>query len=52
MCFCISTVKHSYGTYKNKVTDFVSKPLTAVFGDDWGKIFTGALGDSSVAGLV
>ena len=22
----------------NKVTDFVSKPLTAVFGDDWGKI--------------
>jgi hypothetical protein len=36
----------------NKVTDFVSKPLTAVFGDDWGKIFTGALGDSSVAGLV
>jgi hypothetical protein len=36
----------------NKVTDFVSKPLTAVFGEQWGNIFTGALGDSSVAGLV
>jgi hypothetical protein len=40
------------GESLKKVTDFVSKPLTAVFGDDWGKIFTGALGDSSVAGLV
>jgi hypothetical protein len=40
------------GESLKKVTDFVSKPLTAVFGEQWGNIFTGALGDSSVAGLV
>ena len=40
------------GESLKKVTEFVSKPLTAVFGEQWGNIFTGALGDSSVAGLV
>jgi len=40
------------GESLKKVTDFVSKPLTSVFGEQWGNIFTGALGDSSVAGLV
>ena len=42
----------SVGTALTNITDFVSKPLTAVFGDALGSVFTGALGDSSVAGLV
>jgi hypothetical protein len=40
------------GEALKKVTNFVKTPLTEVFGKDWGNIFTGALGDSSVAGLV
>ena len=40
------------GKALTNITDFVSKPLTAVFGDTLGSVFTGALGDSSVAGLV
>ena len=40
------------GESLNKITNFVKTPLTEVFGKDWGNIFTGALGDSSVAGLV
>jgi tetratricopeptide (TPR) repeat protein len=42
----------SVGKALTNITEFVSKPLTAVFGDTLGPIFTGALGDSSVAGLV
>ena len=42
----------SVGNALTNITDFVSKPLTAVFGDALGSVFTGALGDSSVAGLV
>ena len=42
----------SVGTALTNITDFVSKPLTAVFGDNLGSVFTAALGDSSVAGLV
>jgi hypothetical protein len=40
------------GESLNKITSFVKTPLTQVFGEQWGNIFTGAIGDSSVAGLV
>lgn len=40
------------GESLNKITNFVKTPLTQVFGETWGNVFTGALGDSSVAGLV
>jgi len=40
------------GESLNKITNFVRTPLTQIFGKEWGNIFTGALGDSSVAGLV
>jgi hypothetical protein len=40
------------GESLNKITNFVKTPLTQVFGSTLGNIFTGALGDSSVAGLV
>jgi hypothetical protein len=40
------------GESLKKVTDFVKTPLTQVFGNEWGNVFAGALGDSSVAGLV
>ena len=40
------------GESLKKVTDFVKTPLTQVFGDNWGNVFAGALGDASVAGLV
>ena len=40
------------GESLNKITSFVQTPLTQVFGKEWGSIFTGALGESSMAGLV
>jgi hypothetical protein len=40
------------GSSLNKITNFIKTPLTEVFGETFGNIFTGALGDSSVAGLV
>lgn len=40
------------GESLNKITNFVKTPLTQVFGNNWGNVFAGALGDSSVAGLV
>jgi len=42
----------SAGEALNRVTNFVKTPLTQAFGPTWGNIFTGALGDSSMAGLV
>jgi hypothetical protein len=42
----------SAGEALNRVTNFVKTPLTQVFGKEWGNIFTGALGESSMAGLV
>ena len=40
------------GSSLGKITNFIKTPLTEVFGETFGNIFTGALGDSSVAGLV
>jgi hypothetical protein len=34
------------------VNDFIKTPLVNVFGPDWGSTFAGAIGDSSMAGLV
>lgn len=42
----------SVGTALGNVTNFIKTPLTEIFGETFGNIFTGALGDSSVAGLV
>ena len=40
------------GESLNKITNFIKTPITKIFGETIGNIFTGALGDSSVAGLV
>jgi len=40
------------GSSLSKITNFIQTPLTEIFGETFGNIFTGALGDSSVAGLV
>ena len=40
------------GASLNKITNFIQTPLTKIFGPTFGDIFTSALGDSSVAGLV
>jgi len=42
----------SVGKALGNITNFIKTPLTEVFGETFGNIFTGALGDSSVAGLV
>lgn len=40
------------GTALNSVKDFIKTPLVNVFGPDWGSTFAGAIGDSSMAGVV
>ena len=43
------------GTVGNALTsvkNFIKTPLVDVFGPDWGSTFAGAIGDSSMAGLV
>jgi len=42
----------SVGNALTSVKNFIKTPLVDVFGPDWGSTFAGAIGDSSMAGLV
>lgn len=42
----------SVGNALTSIKNFIKTPLVDVFGPDWGSTFAGAIGDSSMAGLV